>query len=118
MKAKIKPMNWFVRMITFGSACGITLAPFGIYIDKDYMDRKSIINHEQIHWEQQMEMFILPFYIWYGIEWFIRIFTNWGHAYLSIAFEREAYSNDLNLNYISTRSKFAWLKYLKKNKND
>jgi hypothetical protein len=76
------------------------------------MDRVNIINHEKIHWKQQLEMFILFFYFWYLAEWFIRIFTNFGKAYYSISFEREAYNNDSNLEYIKTRKKFSWFKYM------
>ena len=106
-------MNWFVRLITFNQAAGITLAPFGIYVKDEYINDQIMINHEKIHWKQQMEMLILFFYIWYLLEWFIRLFTNYKFAYYSLSFEREAYHNEDNLNYLNIRNKFAWLNYLK-----
>ena len=73
-----------------------------------------IINHEKIHWKQQMEMLIIFFYFWYLIEWFIRLFINGKAAYRSLSFEREAYDNDDNLEYLKTRKPYSWLKYMKK----
>lgn len=103
-------MNWFVSLITFGWAAGITLAPFGIYVKEKHLTNVRMINHETIHWKQQMEMLIIFFYLWYFIEWIIKIFTNFGNAYKSLSFEREAYDNDDNLNYLNERKHFAWIK--------
>jgi len=114
MKARIKEMGKFVRFITGGWAAGITLAPFGIYIVKRHLENKRMINHESIHWKQQMEMLIIFFYLWYFIEWLIRIPINGKSAYRSLSFEREAYTNDDNLNYLETRKPFSWFKYLTK----
>lgn len=113
-KLKVKKMNWFVSTITFGWAAGITLAPFGIYIKEKYLTNKRMINHESIHWKQQMEMLIIFFYLWYLIEWIIRIPINRKKAYVSLSFEREAYNNDDNLVYLNTRKSFSWIKYIKK----
>ena len=156
MKPRIKEMNKFVQFITNGFAAGITLAPFGIYILKKYMGNKRMINHESIHWKQQMEMIIagmvisllfimiisllsiitfiwvslnfwvvvgltifplLFFYLWYLIEWLVRIPINGKGAYRSLSFEREAYDNDDNLKYLETRKPFSWFKYLIKKRN-
>ena len=114
---KIKKMNLFVSIITFGWAAAITLAPFGVYVQKEYLppywNYKSIVNHESIHWKQQMEMLIIFFYLWYLIEWIIRIFVNGKKAYISLAFEREAYANDYKPEYLKTRKPYSWLKYMK-----
>lgn len=47
LKPKVKKMNWFVSLITFGWASGITLAPFGIYIQEKYLNWLWIQNHEK-----------------------------------------------------------------------
>ncbi|WP_456099266.1 hypothetical protein [Prevotella jejuni] len=73
---------------------------------------KELINHERIHTCQMMEMLILPFYIWYVIEWLIRL-SMAGRAYMNLSFEREAYQNMNNLNYLNQRRPFAWIKYLR-----
>jgi zinc transporter ZupT len=118
MKPKIKKMNWFVKLITFGFAAGITLAPFGIYIRKKYYENqahyksKRLINHEKIHWEQQMELYILPFYVLYLVEWIVRIFIKLSKAYKSISFEQEANEYEKDSKYLDKRKKYNWFKFL------
>lgn len=59
--------------------------------------------------------FLLPiffFYIWYVIEWFIKLFFFGSSAYRNISFEREAYSNQEDDSYLKNRKVFAFLKYL------
>lgn len=90
------------------------------------------INHETIHANQQMEMFLLGiplsivlwsigcgwwslvsvplFFWWYSVEYMLRGFSE--KAYRNISFEREAYANEYNMHYMETRRLFAWLKYL------
>ena len=113
-KLKVKKMNWFVTLITGGWAIGITLSPFGVYIKEKYLTNKNVINHESIHWKQQMEMGILLFYIWYGLEWFIKLFIYGKQAYYHISFELEAYYNEDDLNYLIKRKHFSWFKYINK----
>ena len=108
---KIREKKGIVKFLFLGVS-GVTLAPFGIYLSKRGMNNKQTVRHEQIHWKQQMEMLILPFYSWYLAEWLIRLFTNKGNVYRSISFEQEAYKNERNVNYLSTRKRFAWAKYL------
>lgn len=67
------------------------------------------LNHEKIHTKQMQEMLYLPFYVWYVIEWIIRLFMK-GNAYRSIMFEREAYTYQGDLRYLEKRKHFPWLK--------
>ena len=71
-------------------------------------------NHEAIHTAQMRELLFLLFYIWYGIEWIVRLiqYRDRKEAYLNISFEREAYSNQNNLGYLKARKKYRNLKYL------
>lgn len=68
-------------------------------------------NHERIHSEQMKEMLFIGFYIWYLVEWVIRLFGK-GNAYRNLSFEKEAYDNEENLTYLDTRKPYAWLDYL------
>lgn len=52
----------------------------------------SLVQHERTHWEQQKEMGIIFFFIWYVIEWFFKLFSE-GKAYKRLSFEREARFN-------------------------
>lgn len=72
------------------------------------------MNHEKIHSAQVKEMIVLGFYIWYITEWCFRYiqYRNSHIAYRNISFEREAYDNQFNLNYLSERKMFSFLRYL------
>ncbi len=70
------------------------------------------IRHETIHTAQMKEMLYIGFYLWYFIEWLIRLFMK-GNAYRNISFEKEAYSNEKDLRYLDNRKRFAWFKYIK-----
>lgn len=72
------------------------------------------INHERIHLRQQLEMLIILFYLWYGVEYLSRYiqYRNWDIAYRNISFEREAYANENDLKYLEKRKFWSWVKYL------
>jgi len=94
---------------------GITLFPFVFLKDAKLKTNLVLVNHERIHLKQQLELLILPFYMWYGVEFLIRLFQykKWDMAYSNISFEREAYTNEKDLNYIKSRSLFSFFKYFK-----
>lgn len=69
------------------------------------------LNHEAIHTAQMKEMWYVFFYLWYLIEWVIRLFKK-GNAYRNISFEQEAYDNQSWLKYLENRPRFAWLDYI------
>ena len=75
---------------------------------------KSLINHEKIHLRQQLELLVLPFYIVYLLEFLIRCLFYWDsyRAYQNLSFEREAYFNEDNPNYLNERKPFSFIKYL------
>ena len=74
------------------------------------------INHEEIHGRQQKEILVLPFFIWYGLEFVLRVlqYWNWHTAYRNISFEREAYDFEKKKYYLEWRKRFAWFNYLRK----
>lgn len=82
----------------------ITLFPF-IVIPKTTSLDSVLINHEKIHLRQQLELLVIPFYIWYLIEFFAK-------GYLNISFEKEAYLNEKNLAYLENRKLYSFQKYL------
>ncbi len=95
---------------------GITLFPFIILCSSvkktNKLKKKIIVNHERIHLAQQKEMLVLPFYVVYLLSYFINLvkYRNHNKAYRNIVFEKEAYSNEKNLNYLETRKFFAWIR--------
>lgn len=72
------------------------------------------LNHELIHTEQMKEMLYVFFYLWYGVEWLVRliILRDSNKAYRAISFEKEAYDNQTNLMYRKDRKRYSWLSYL------
>jgi len=93
---------------------GMAVFPFVLVkYDFDKMN-KTFVNHEKIHLRQQLEMLILPFFIWYFLEYLIRLiqYKNAALAYQNISFEREAYANETDFNYLKNRTFFQFLKYI------
>ncbi len=91
----------------------ITLYPF-IFVKCKYLRKdKFLMNHEEIHLQQQKELLIFPFYILYLSNYAFNLFRYRNHykAYLNICFEREAYANECNLNYLKERKIWAFWKY-------
>lgn len=93
---------------------GIALFPF-IFIRK-FEDKQNniLINHEKIHLRQQLELLVIFFYIFYILEyyyWLLKL-KNKDLAYRRISFEREAYSNESDLNYLKKRKFWSFWKYL------
>ncbi len=89
---------------------------FGIlFVRGDAVMASTDINHESIHTAQMKEMLYVFFYLWYVIEWLVRLvqYRNAHTAYRNIGFEREAYMNQGNMGYLQGRGRYAWWKYLK-----
>ena len=74
------------------------------------------IRHEAIHTAQMKELWYVFFYLWYVTEWLVRLFMK-GNAYRNLWFEREAYSNEEDVIYLEDRKRFAWIKYIKNERN-
>lgn len=93
---------------------GMTVWPFVILQRAELKSHKIFINHERIHLRQQVEMLVIFFYLWYSLEFVIRLiqYQNRHKAYRNISFEREAYQNENNLKFLSTRRFFNFLRFL------
>ncbi|MDT0641433.1 hypothetical protein RM553_01185 [Zunongwangia sp. F363] len=93
---------------------GVSLWPFVIVKYSRYKKDGVFLNHEKIHLRQQLEMLIIPFYLWYAIEFFIRYlqYKNGYEAYRNISFEKEAYGLEKDFDYLNRRKYWSFLKYL------
>ena len=93
---------------------GLTLFPF-VFV-KYSLDKENpvFINHERIHLRQQLELLIIPFFIWYFMEFLVRLihYRNMDLAYRNISFEREAYANEKDLDYLKNRFFWKILNYI------
>lgn len=106
-----------------------------IFVRSDKGQLNEVVkNHEYIHTLQQREMLFVGFMLWYVAEWLYRFSTKilferkalkigklketlgklWIAAYSDIYFEREAYTNERDLDYANHRRPFAWWHMMKK----
>ena len=102
------------RLLKNTKISGITLFPLILLRKKEYRQNEILINHEKIHLRQQLELLIIPFYIWYLSEYYIKYlkYKDSQIAYRNISFEREAYDNEQNPDYLKRRKFWSFLKYL------
>lgn len=123
--------------IPFWGFIAIALWPF-IFVRRQMWTRftNDVLRHKRIHGRQQVELLLvgavvaaflavsgcgwwsllaLPLFLWlYGMEWLLGLFCfgNCHAAYRNISFEREAYDNELDADYLDKRCSFASLRYL------
>jgi hypothetical protein len=92
----------------------ITLFPFILLRNRDLKKDETLIVHEKIHLRQQLELLIIFFYLWYVIEYYYRFFKmkDAFKAYKAISFEREAFANEHDSEYLSKRKLWGFWKYL------
>lgn len=103
------------KILPFGNYKAINL--FGIIFAKKSLTDTDI-NHEKIHTNQICELLGIGFYIWYLVEYLFKFiyYRNHNKAYYNISFEREAYINQINLNYRKNRKLFSFIKYIRDEK--
>ncbi len=91
----------------------MAIFPFILLKEASYKTNKRLINHERIHLRQQLELLVLPFYALYLLHYLFNLirYRNHHRAYLNIVFEKEAYACDDNLDYLTQRRFFSWLKF-------
>lgn len=102
----------FIIIVSFLWVEGIALFPF--ILSRRKRPGKIFMNHECIHLRQQLEMGLVLFYIWYLAEYLVRLIEFGSHAdaYYNISFEREAYSNESDLDYLWKRKFWGFLRYM------
>lgn len=127
--------NWLAKVLLAFSSCH-TIAVFWWVLSKRSQERtdQTSRNHETIHAMQWLEMATLTgsvllllvlafdfspwwlflagvfYYIWYVVEWLVKLFFVGSRAYRSIGFEQEAYAHQYDPNYVENRYLFTgWL---------
>lgn len=95
------------RVIPFKGFLAINL--FGIVFVRKGAGKMSerLLMHEAIHTAQMKELGYLFFYLLYALEWIVRLCKGSKAPYRSLSFEREAYDNDSNKDYLLHRKYFA-----------
>lgn len=103
-----------VIKVPFIRYSGMAIFPF-ILVKSDALKKDALLlRHERIHLAQQIEMLILPFYMAYLFNYIVNlaIYKNHSKAYREIVFEREAYANEQNGDYLSKRTVWSFIKYV------
>lgn len=100
------------KYIPFKPFAAINLFGFVFARKEEKPLSKNTIYHESIHTEQMKEMLYVFFYLWYLIEWLVKL-PNYGKkSYNNISFEREAYQYAGYEGYLSIRRPYKWFELL------
>ena len=95
----------------------LTLWPF-VFVRNSAIRRYTLVtaNHESIHGMQQRETLCLVFFLWYAVEYIIRlvIYRSRKEAYRNISFEQESYIHESDLFYLSSRRPYAFIRYVRR----
>ena len=109
---KFKECKWFgPRRFT------LTIFPFIIF-KKEYVELVSEpfleldINYESIRIQQQKELLVIPYFIWFNVEYCIKFVFYGIDAYDNVSFIREAFTHESDKEYLKNRKFWAFLKYL------
>ncbi|WP_164108968.1 MULTISPECIES: hypothetical protein [Sphingobacterium] len=113
MKGKVIVSSFLTHLFSAGRASAVTIFPFIFVKTKKLGEDMVLINHEQIHIKQALELLVLPFYILYLLEFLIQLVhcRDFHRAYRNISFEREAYFNEGDLDYRKNRKVWSFTKY-------
>jgi len=109
---KFRPLLIYVSWLIRKGYTGFAFWPF-VFLKSKEKASPEVINHERIHLRQQIEILVLPFYLLYFTEYLIRRmqYPSWHEAYMNISFEREAFTHDKDIEYLSERPFWAWTSF-------
>lgn len=109
-----------------------------LFVREEVEMTAEVLNHEAIHTRQQYEimvasailfLWVVNTYSWlcylliifamplvlYALAWLVAlVLPPYDSAYKDTPFEREAYANQHNPNYLDSRPYFAWVRYIRK----
>jgi len=87
----------------------ITLWPLVFIVERTLSREDRLMRHERIHLRQQLELGVLPFYIMYILEYLLGRLSGLTHdaAYRGIRFEREAFQNENDPDFLKNRKVWA-----------
>ncbi|NCD69410.1 hypothetical protein GSY63_08590 [Mucilaginibacter sp. R11] len=111
----MKKSRYPIIVAPFLKVAGIALFPFILVSNKQLLEDEVLMRHETIHLKQEAELLVIPFYLLYALSYCINFvrYRNHSRAYEMIWFEREAYANEYNTDYLYKRKLYAWINYVK-----
>ena len=112
MQKTLKPI---IIHVPWMRPAGMALFPFILIRERRFEYDPVLINHELIHFRQQLEMLIIPFYLLYLVNYAFNLVKYRDHytAYRKMYYEREAYTNERDMKYLKKRKFWAFWGYLR-----
>lgn len=108
-----------LKLIGIKNAKAFAIFPIMGFKDESF-ETQRIINHEKIHFRQQIELLFIGEILCRLIErLYLRLFLskNSLDSYKLCCFEQEAYLNQDNDNYLKDRKLFSFIKYIRNKTN-
>jgi hypothetical protein len=101
------------RFLKIHGVYGIAIFPFLILKNKNLVFDKIFLNHEKIHFRQQLELLVIPYYFIYAAEFLanLYIYKDVQIAQANVCFEREAFEMQQDLDYLRNRKIWAFLNW-------
>lgn len=106
----MKPIIVRNRILPFGPYEAMAIWPF--IFTKVELKAQTLL-HERIHHKQQLELALVGFYLLYALNFLYNLARMHPRPYRAIVFEREAYGNQGNPDYLQERKPYAWKIYLR-----
>ncbi len=108
------PLRIYTRKRIFNYYSGLSFFVF-IWIYRATEDESRLIRHEKIHFLQQIELLFIFHWIFYAFFYLLTRSRGHGHyiAYRYNPFELEAYDNEHDHAYLTSRRRFAWTRSVK-----
>lgn len=109
--------KWFMDNIVGKQYRAFSFFIFIILADKEDKRSKSykvLINHEKIHFHQQLELLFVFQWILYVAFYLDLLLRGYGknNSYRLNPFEKEAYSREKDLTYLKRRKPYSWWKFM------
>ena len=103
------------KILSYVSPIKIGAISLGIFVFCRGECHPALRRHETIHFQQQLELFFVGFYVLYLLFWLVLLLKHrkGDFAYEEIPFEREARYNQYSASYLTDRKRFSWIKYMR-----
>lgn len=96
------PFRGFVAVNLFGV----------VFVRRGHVASARLLRHEGVHSVQMRELLWVGFYLWYVMEWLVRLVVCRRRAYMGIGFEVEARLGADDEGYLHKRRPYAWARYM------
>lgn len=106
--------SWVPKFLSKFAPINIGAITLGFFVFSRGVVSESTRRHETIHLHQQIETGFLLFYVLYLYYWLKSKVKGipGDESYMLIPFEKEAYTNELDQEYLQKRKFWAWTKYI------